>query len=332
MNRSLKTWLLLICAPLVAGLGALFVGRLWLPPGDVLRALLGRADVPELTRALVISVRLPRVLSAACVGAGLSVAGAAFQGMFRNPLVEPRLLGASSGAALGAAAGLLFAWSTPAVQGAAFVLGLAAVLATWTLSRGFGTSTLVLIIAGIVVASAADAVLGIMKYVADPTEALPAITYWLLGGLGTVRWAHLWPLLGATALGTVFLIGSRWRLNVLSLDDLEAESLGLPVRKWRFGIIAAGTLLTSASVAAAGVIGWIGLLVPHAARAMVGPDHGRLLPASLSLGAALTILLDTIARTALPAEIPLGILTGLVGIPAFLFLFLRTLEARRGWR
>ncbi len=332
MTANNGKWLILVAFPAAIGFFALLVGRLWLPPGEVLGALLGRGDVPDLSRTLVLGVRLPRVLAAACVGAGLSAAGAAFQGMFRNPLVEPRILGASSGAALGAAAGLLAGWSAVALQASAFALGLAAVLGAWMLSRGFGSSILVLVIAGIVVASAFDALLGILKYVADPTDALPAITYWLLGGLGTVRWGQLWPLLGTTALGTAFLVASRWRLNVLSLDELEAESLGLPVRRWRMAVIAAGTLLTAAAVAAAGVIGWIGLLVPHAARALVGPDHGRLLPASLALGAGLMILLDTVARTALPAEIPLGILTGLVGIPAFCFLFLRSLEARGGWR
>ncbi|MFO8034632.1 MAG: iron ABC transporter permease [Candidatus Bipolaricaulota bacterium] len=332
MRSQTGSCILLAATPVAIGFAALLMGRLWLPPGEVLGALLSRGDVPDLTRTLVLGVRLPRVLAAGCVGAGLSAAGAAFQGMFRNPLVEPRILGASSGAALGAAAAMLAGWSTLAVQASAFALGLVAVAGAWVLSRGFGASVLVLVIAGIVVASAFDALLGILKYVADPTDALPAITYWLLGGLGTVRWAHLWPLLGATGAGTLLLIASRWRLNVLSLDELEAESLGLPVRRWRLAVVAAGTLLTAAAVAAAGVIGWIGLLVPHAARALVGPDHGRLLPASLAIGAALLILLDTVARTALPAEIPLGILTGLVGIPAFVFLFLRTIHTRGGWR
>jgi len=332
MKSPVPPWILLLAAPAAAGFAALLMGRLWLSPSEVLGALLGRGDVPELSRTLVLGVRLPRVLAAGCVGAGLSAAGASFQGMFRNPLVEPRILGASSGAALGAAAALLLGWSTFAVQASAFAVGLAAVAGAWLLSRGFGTSVLVLVIAGLVVASAFDALLGILKYLADPTDALPAITYWLLGGLGAVRWGHLWPLLGATGVGAIVLSAARWRLNVLSLDELEAESLGIPVRKWRLAVVAAGTLLTAAAVAAAGVIGWIGLLVPHAARALVGPDHARLLPASLSLGAALVILLDTVARTALPAEIPLGILTGLVGIPAFAFLFVRTLHTRGGWR
>ncbi len=332
MRKPLGPWLLLVTAPVALGFAALLMGRLWLPPSEVVGALLGRGDVPELSRTLVLGVRLPRVLAAGCVGAGLSVAGAAFQGLFRNPLVEPRILGASSGAALGAAAALLLGWSTVAVQASAFALGLLAVAGSWLLSRGFGASVLVLVIAGLVVASAFDALLGMLKYLADPTNALPAITYWLLGGLGAVRWGHLWPLLGATGLGAILLTATRWRMNVLSLDELEAESLGLPVRRWRLAVVGAGTLLTAAAVAAAGVIGWVGLLVPHAARALVGPDHAKLLPASFSIGAALVIVLDTVARTALPAEIPLGILTGLVGIPAFVFLFLRTLHARGGWR
>ncbi len=332
MSTSWRTRAALILGPLFVGTAALLVGRLWLSPGEVLGALVGHSGTPPLAHSLVLGVRLPRVLAAACLGAGLSVAGAAFQGLFRNPLVESRILGASSGAALGAAAALMLGWTGFAVQGVAFVLGLVAVFAAWSLSRGFGTSLLVLVIAGIVIGSAFDALLGVVKYVADPTDALPAITYWLLGGLGTVRWVDLWPLVTATTIGAGFLFVARWRLNVLSLDEREAQSLGIPVRRWRLAIIAAGTLLTAASVAVAGVVGWIGLLVPHAARTVVGSDHSRLIPASLSLGATTMIVLDTVARTALPAEIPLGILTGLVGIPAFLVLFLRTFEARGGWR
>ncbi len=332
MSTGWRTPTALLIGPLFVGTAALLVGRLWLSPGEVLGALIGHSSTPPLAHSLVLGVRLPRVLAAACLGAGLSAAGASFQGLFRNPLVESRILGASSGAALGAATALMLGWTGFAVQGVAFVLGLVAVFAAWSLSRGFGASLLVLVIAGIVIGSAFDALLGIVKYVADPTDALPAITYWLLGSLGTVRWVDLWPLLAATALGSGFLFAARWRLNILSLDEREAQSLGVPVRRWRLGIIAAGTLLTAAAVAIAGVVGWIGLLVPHAARTLVGSDHGRLLPASLSLGATTMIVLDTIARTALPAEIPLGILTGLVGIPAFLILFLRTFESRGGWR
>jgi len=168
----------------------------------------------------------------------------------------------------------------------------------------------------------------LIKYVADPLSTLPAITYWLLGSLNATQWADLPPLLVMTGLGLPFFMLLRWRLNLLTVSDTEAMAMGIRVRLIRTIIVAVGTLLVAASVALAGTIGWIGLVVPHVARAWVGPDHGRLIPASAALGATTLILLDTVARTALPSEIPLGVLTGLIGVPAFFVLFLRFLRTR----
>jgi iron complex transport system permease protein len=173
-----------------------------------------------------------------------------------------------------------------------------------------------------------NALLGLVKYVADPLSSLPAITYWLLGGLSDARWSTIVPLLVLTAVGLAFFLAVRWRMNVLTLSEAEATALGVRVRRFRSAVILVGTLLIAASVAVGGIIGWVGLVVPHVARAWVGPDHGRLIPVSLALGASTVLVLDTIARTALPSEIPLGILTGLIGVPAFFLLFLRFLRAR----
>jgi len=311
---------------------SLFVGRYGIAPREVWAALTGGPGVPDVVRALVLRVRLPRALAAALVGANLSVAGAAYQGVFRNPLVEGRILGVSSGAGLGAAAALLLGANPALLQGLAFAGGLVGVGLTSLLGWAFGAGVLILIIAGVLVESFLSAILGIVKYTADPLGTLPALTHWLLGGLGAVRWADLLPLGMASGLGLLAFLLTRWRLNLLTLGDQEASGLGVRVRRARFGAVTAGTLLTASAVSVSGMVGWVGLIVPHGARALVGPNYSDLLPATVGLGATLVLLLDTIARTALPVEIPLGILTGLLGAPLFLFLFMRLLRERGGWR
>jgi len=311
---------------------SLFVGRYGIAPREVWAALTGGPGVPDVVRALVLRVRLPRALAAALVGANLSVAGAAYQGVFRNPLVEGRILGVSSGAGLGAATALLLGANPALLQGLAFAGGLVGVGLTSLLGWAFGAGVLILIIAGVLVESFLSAILGIVKYTADPLGTLPALTHWLLGGLGAVRWADLLPLGMASGLGLLAFLLTRWRLNLLTLGDQEASGLGVRVRRARFGAVTAGTLLTASAVSVSGMVGWVGLIVPHGARALVGPNYSDLLPATVGLGATLVLLLDTIARTALPVEIPLGILTGLLGAPLFLFLFMRLLRERGGWR
>ncbi|MCK5247197.1 iron ABC transporter permease, partial [Candidatus Bipolaricaulota bacterium] len=209
-----------------------------------------------------------------------------------------------------------------------FVFAMVAISLVMLVGIRFGSSTLVLVIGGILVGALFNSFLGLIKYVADPLSTLPAITYWLLGSLNATQWADLPPLLTMTGLGLPFFMLLRWRLNLLTVSDTEAMAMGIRVRLIRTIIVAVGTLLVAASVALAGTIGWIGLVVPHVARAWVGPDHGRLIPASAALGATTLILLDTVARTALPTEIPLGVLTGLIGVPAFFVLFLRFLRTR----
>jgi iron complex transport system permease protein len=307
------------------------VGRYPISPGEVFVSLTG-GDVAEVVRGLVLRVRLPRIGAAALVGANLAVAGAVYQGVFRNPLVEGRLLGVSSGAGLGAAVALLLFPHPATVQALAFAGGLGGVGLTALLGWAFGAGVLVLVIAGVLVESFLSAGLGIVRYIADPLGTLPAITFWLLGSLSGVRVPDLVPLGIASGVGLSFFLLFRWRLNLLTLGDQEAEALGVRVRQTRFLVVGMGTLLVASAVSVSGIVGWVGLLVPHAARAVVGPDYARLLPAAAGLGAALVVVLDTLARTLLTAEIPLGILTGLLGGPLFLILFLRFLRERGGWR
>jgi iron complex transport system permease protein len=326
-SRGRSAWLLFLLVPALFLL-ALLIGRFGVRVGDSFRTLFALGEVDDVVRALILRVRLPRVLAAACVGANLAVAGAVFQGLFRNPLVDSRILGVSSGAAFGAAVALLLSLGTFGLQGAAFLFALFAVGFVLLIGLRFGSAALILVVGGILVSAFFNALLGLVKYVADPLSTLPSITYWLLGGLSDVRWATIGPLLAVTGLGLVFFLLIRWRLNVLSLSESEATALGVRVRPLRTAALLAGALLIASSVAVGGIIGWIGLVIPHIARAWVGPDQARLLPVSIGLGAASLLVLDTIARTALPSEIPLGVLTGLFGVPAFLLLFLRFLHAR----
>jgi iron complex transport system permease protein len=327
LRRGRRALWILIPIAAALFLVSLVVGRYGVRPIEALRALFG-ADGSDVLRALILRVRLPRTIAAACVGANLAVSGAVLQGLFRNPLVDGKVLGVSSGAAFGAALALSLVGGAAAVQGLSFLFAIAAVgLVAWIGWR-FGAAPLVLVVGGIAVSALFDALIGLVKYVADPLSRLPAITYWLLGGLSASRWETLLPVVAASVAGLAFLGFFSWRLNLLTLSEAEAASLGVHVRPLRIVVIGVATVLIAASVSISGMIGWIGLVIPHVARAWVGADHERLIPTSAVLGAAALIGLDTIARTALPSEIPLGILTGLIGIPAFLLLFLRLVRSR----
>jgi len=311
----------------IALLIAFAVGRYPISPGDVVGVLAAKLtgrppDVPAAAADVILHVRGPRVLAAVMIGAALAVAGTAFQGLFRNPLVSPDLLGASSGAALGAVLGIYFSLDVFAIQALAFLGGVLAVAAVYAIGSVVRARdpVLVLVLAGVVIGALLGAGVGLVKYLADPYNQLPAMTFWLLGSLAASSPSDLIPLFGPVALGTLILAALRWRINVLSLPDEEARALGLPVLPLRIAVIAAATLVTSASVATAGIIGWVGLVVPHIARTLVGPDFGRLVPAAALLGGGFLLVIDTIARTVSPVEIPLGILTAFVGTPFFIWL------------
>lgn len=280
---------------------------------------------------VVVQIRGPRVAAALLIGAALAAAGAAYQNMFRNPLVSPDILGVSAGAAVGAVLGIFLSLNAIMIQSLAFAFGLGAVglvYVTANAVRGHDP-LLVLVLAGVVVGSLLGACVALMKYLADPYNQLPAITFWLLGSLASASPDDVWSTLPLMLLGLVPMWLLRWRINLLSLDDEEARALGVETGRIRLIVIAAATLMTSAAVAISGVIGWIGLVIPHFARLLVGPDFSRLLPTSILLGAGFLLGVDTLARTVARIEIPLGVLTAFVGTPLFLW---QLATARRGWR
>jgi iron complex transport system permease protein len=328
MARSSAPGLLIACAVLIGALLLAFsLGRYPVGLGDLFEIITAKivGHPPDVSAAAVnvlFEVRGPRVLTAVLVGAALAVAGTAFQGLFRNPLVSPDLLGASSGAALGAVLGIYLSLGVFAVEVLAFIGGLAAVVAVYLIGSTVRARDpiLVLVLTGVVIGALLGAGVGLVKYIADPYNQLPAMTFWLLGSLAAASTADLIPLFGPVALGILILLALRWRMNVLSLPDEEARALGLPTGPMRIAVIAAATLVTSASVATAGIIGWVGLVVPHIARTLVGPDFGRLIPTAALLGGGFLLVIDTVARTAAAIEIPLGILTAIVGTPFFVWL------------
>jgi iron complex transport system permease protein len=313
---------------LIAGLLlAMTVGRFPIGVADLVSVLVAKAgghrtDVSPAVETVILQVRGPRVMAAMLVGAALAVAGTAFQGLFRNPLVSPDILGASSGAALGAVIGIYLSLGVFAIQAAAFIAGLIAVGIVYVIGAAVRSRDpiLVLVLTGVVVGSLFGAGVGLVKYLADPYNQLPAMTFWLLGSLSATGVHDLLPLFGPVAIGAAVLIALRWRMNVMSLPEEEARALGVPTGPLRIAIVAAATLVTSASVATAGIIGWVGLVVPHLARSLVGPDFARLLPAAAMLGGGYLLLIDTLARTMAQVEIPLGILTALIGTPFFIWL------------
>jgi iron complex transport system permease protein len=313
---------------LVLGLIVAFtVGRYPVSLAELVEVLAARATgrpspAPPAVENVVLLVRGPRVAAAVLVGAALAVAGTAFQGLFRNPLVSPDILGASSGAALGAILGIYFSFAVLGIQALAFLGGLVAVAAVYAIGNAMrsGDPVLVLVLTGVVVGALLGAGVGLVKYLADPYNQLPAMTFWLLGSLAAMSPADLLPLLAPILIGTAVLLALRWQMNVMSLPQEEARALGLATGPVRAAIVAAATLVTAASVAASGIIGWVGLVVPHLARALVGPDFPRLIPTAALLGGGYLLFIDTLARTAAPIEIPLGILTAVIGTPFFIWL------------
>lgn len=293
----------------------------------------GVGDMPaaryELLHSLLIDVRLPRVIAGLLVGAGLSVSGAAYQAVFRNPLVSPGLLGVLSGCAFGAALGIILQLHGLAIPALACVTGLIAVAVGVGIANLFDNPSIVLLVLGGIVANALfTALLSITQYVADPVDQLPSIVYWLLGSLSAVDQPTLWLIAPLLALGIALLCLGGRAIDALSLSDDEAHSLGVPVRPIRYGVIVLATLICALTVSLAGMVGWVGLLVPHLARLLVGPGNARLLPVSACLGGVFLLAADGVARSLGPGEIPLGIITELLGAVAFVSVLQRV---RKGW-
>lgn len=278
---------------------------------------------------VLIDIRLPRILVAMLVGATLSVSGAAFQAVFRNPLVSPGLLGVQSGAAFGAALGILFGCSWVVIQGLAFSMGLIAVFASVLIANVFGQSSMVMLVLGGMMSSALfSSLLSVIKYVADPMNVLPSIIYWLMGNLALADLPQVLIFSGPLLAGILLIASCGRMIDALSMGDDEARSLGIPVNWVRYSIIAITTMISALTVSIAGTIGWVGLLIPHIVRMMLGPANSRVLPASIILGATFLILADCVSRCIADSEIPIGIVTEILGIPAFLVVLKRS---RRGW-
>ncbi len=315
---------LLLVGLILALLLAAATGAFPIPPGRIVAVLAGR-DGDAQAAAVLWNIRLPRVLAAALVGAALSGAGAAYQTVFRNPLVSPDILGVSAGAGFGAVLGILLGLPVLAIQLMGFGTGLATVglVLLLSLSLRGGGQVLVMVLCGIAIGALAGAGISLVKLLADPESQLPAITFWLMGSLAGIKRPDVAAALPAIVTGLVPLILLRWRICLLALGDDEARSLGVEAGRLRLLVIACATLVTAAAVSMAGVIGWVGLMVPHMARLATGPRFDRLLPATLLAGAAFMVLVDTAARSIATMEVPLGILTAVLGAPVFLWLLAR---------
>lgn len=280
----------------------------------------------ESVDTVLFKIRLPRIIAALLIGSSLSVAGATYQGLFKNPMVSSDILGASAGAGFGAAMALLLSFNIAGVQFFAFVFGIGAVLLTYTISKVIGHSnstTLILVLTGMVVSSLFQSLISLTKYVADPDSKLPAITFWLMGGLSTITFKEIYILLIPFIIGIVPILLLRWKLNVLSFGEEEAKSLGIDTDKMRIILIVCSSLLTASSVSVAGIIGWVGLVIPHVTRLIVGPNYKTLIPSSILIGSTYLLLIDDISRTIFSMEIPLGILTSLIGAPFFISILLK---------
>ncbi len=308
--------------PVLTAVLALGIGRVRISPAEILGAVTGEAAL--LTRMTLWNLRLPRILLAVLTGAGLSTAGCAFQSLFANPLATPDTLGVASGASFGAALGLLLGLPMLGVQTMALTMGALAVALTWLAGSGRKKGLSTIVLAGIMMGSLFNALVSLVKFAADEESQLPAITYWLMGGLNNADFPTL--MLGAPPIvaGVLILFLLRWRLNLLPLGEDEARASGVNIPALRGITVACATMITASCVSMCGQVGWVGLLIPHMCRMKFGSNHLSLLPASISLGAAFMIVVDTAARSATAQEIPISILTAIIGAPFFIMLMRRS--------
>lgn len=320
-------YFILIFFPLACGLIGLSMGRMDIKISEIIlffKNLIGGEQVDPLMESLIINIRLPRVLTALIVGGGLTAAGIAFQALFSNPLATPDILGVTSAASLGAVLGIILSLGTMGIQVLAMVFGLISILITINLVKRDETSMIMLVLAGIIVSSLANALASLLKYTSDPMDKLPQITYWLMGSFGRTSYKNL-ALAGPLILISMFVIYKiRWSLNLLSLSEDEARSLGINVKKTRLIFILAATLITASSVSICGQIGWIGLIIPHLVRLMVGSNNLYTMPLGISFGAGFMVLIEALSRTVSVIELPISILTAIVGAPIFIILMRRS--------
>lgn len=304
------------------------LGRFWVPPVEVVRILIAESGLMSLEptwndqmRTVVMSIRLPRLIASLLIGGALAIAGATFQGIFRNPLVSPDLLGISNGAAVGASIAILMRLPALTIQFSALAMGLVTVFITTRIPRLFRqNSPLMLVLAGVIMSGFMAALLGVAKFVADPEDELGQIVFWTLGSVATVKLSDVALVVIPMLIAIVVLVMLRWRVTLLSLGDAEARSLGVNVTRVRGVMIICATITTAGAVSLAGTISWVGLIIPHLARLIVGEENRFLVPLSLILGAEFMLVVDTLARTLTGSEIPLSIITGVLGAPLFLLL------------
>ena len=314
---------IIICSVL-----ALCLGQFKIEPLRVIKELLGQGgNVKDNVHTVIFNIRIPRILMSLASGAGLAASGAAFQSLFANPLATPDTLGVANGASFGAALGILLGAGALKVQLMALGCGILAVVLVYAVTKGIGVSRpsmLMLILAGLVISSLFSALVALIKYIADPQDVLPVITFWLLGSFSGITRNSLLAGIPLIAAGTVLIVLLRFRLNVLSLSEEEARSLGVNLRLVRALVILAASMTTACVVSVCGVIGWVGLLMPHVSRMVFGNDNRYVVPSSILSGALFMLIADTIARCAVSAEIPVSILTAVIGAPVFIILLRKT--------
>lgn len=326
INRTIG--LLLLLLPVATAFLCLGFGRFSISAGETFQVLadgLKGVGESDMKHSVVFQVRLPRIILSLLVGAGLACSGAAFQGLFTNPLATPDTLGVASGASFGAVLAMMFDANLIIIQLSALVFGLAACMLAYSISKIKGSSTIVMIVlAGMVVSALFQALVSLLKYVADPQDKLPSITYWLMGSMSGATYKTL--AIGSPFIltGIAVIFALRWRLNILSLNEEEAKSMGMNIKVLRIGIIVSASLITASCVSMCGQVGWVGLLIPHVSRMIMGSNNRNVIPISISLGAVFMAMMDTFARSATAAEIPLSILTAIIGAPFFIGLLRKT--------
>lgn len=331
-----KRQIVLLCVlPLFCMGASLFLGRYETTAAEVCRALLsvvggGSDGVSAEVLSVVLQLRLPRIIACLLVGAGLAASGAAFQGVFKNPLVSSGLLGVSAGAGFGEALAILLFQAVWPTYLFSFGFGiLAVVLSYWVATVYKTVPTVMLVLGGTIVSSVFNALISLLKYVADTERQLPAIVYWLMGSVSSVSYRDFWAFIPISA-GLILLLCMGWKINVLSMGDKEARTMGVNITRDKTMVICAAALATAGAVCLSGIVGWVGLVIPHIGRMIAGNDNRRLLPVSMSIGGAFMVLIDTVSRVVSETEIPLGILTSLIGAPFFIFLLKKTRGG--GWR
>lgn len=333
MHNNIHRWTLLhgglAAATLFIAVVSLCLGQYPLSLSEVFHQLLQGAPGSGVAGQIVWSVRLPRVVMALLAGGALGLCGATLQGVFQNPLVAPHIIGVTSGSAFGGTLAILLGFDTVLMMGSTFFFGLAALVLVYLIARLQGReSTLVLILSGIILSGFFAALVSLMQYLADTEETLPNIVFWLLGSFATANWHKVLIMALPVAVAAAILLKLRWRINLLALEDKDARGLGISVAALRRGVLVCCAVLVAAQVAVSGSIAWVGLVIPHLARLLVGADHRRLLPTAFWLGGAFMIVVDDLARTLTQAEIPIGIITALLGAPLFTFLLIQS--RRRG--